>query len=150
MDARITLEPHGSRGWQEMVALRRRVLRAPLGLRFTEEQLAAEAGQLHLALRVDGVLAGTLLLLPPSGPGGTAKLRQMAVAPERAGQGFGALLMRRAESELRRLEAGDALLAARETAVGFYERFNFVVEGEPFTEVTLPHRWMRRAFPPGT
>ena len=52
--------------------------------------------------------------------------------------------MRRGEDELRRLRASGARLSARATAIGFYQRLGYVAEGEPFLEVTLPHRLMRR------
>ena len=67
----------------------------------------------------------------------------MAIDPAFAGRGLGTLLLRRAESELRRLGATEARLSARATAIGFYARSGYVPEGEPFIEVTLPHRLMR-------
>lgn len=143
MEQRITIEQAGSVGWKKMVALRDQVLRAPLGLAFSDEQLAAETGQIHLALWLEDMLAGTLLLLPPD-PQGEAKLRQMAIRPGLERQGFGRLLVRHGEAELRRLGATSARLAARERAVGFYARLGYVVEGTPFIEVTLPHRTMRK------
>ncbi len=124
-----------------MVALRHRVLRAPLGLHFTDADLAAEADQLHLALWLGDTLAGTVLLLPPDRNG--AKLRQMAIDPALAGRGLGTLLLRHAETVLHRLGAAEARLSARVTAIGFYARCGYVPEGDPFIEVTLPHRLMR-------
>jgi ribosomal protein S18 acetylase RimI-like enzyme len=143
MEQRITIEQAGSVGWRKMVALRDQVLRAPLGLTFTDKQLAAETGQIHLALWLQDMLAGTLLLLPPD-PEGEAKLRQMAVRPGLERQGFGTLLVRHGEAELRRLGATGARLAARASAIGFYARLGYIVEGAPFMEVTLPHRTMRK------
>ncbi len=143
----LTMERFGGPGWREMVALRHRVLRAPLGLHFTDADLAAEAGQLHLALRLGDSLAGTVLLLPPD-PDGSAKLRQMAIDPALTGRGLGTLLLRHAEAELRRHGATEARLSARATATGFYARLGYIPEGEPFIEVTLPHRLMRHRLDP--
>lgn len=140
---RITLEAFGGDAWRAMVALRHRVLRAPLGLHFTDADLAAEADQLHLALHLGDTLAGTVLLLPPDAAG-SAKLRQMAIDPAHAGRGLGTLLLHRAEAELLRLGATEARLSARATATGFYARSGYVPEGALFVEVTLPHRLMRR------
>ncbi len=144
---RIVLETFNSDAWHAMVALRHRVLRAPLGLRFTDADLAAEAGQLHLALHLDDTLAGTVLLLPPDAAG-SAKLRQMAIDPAQAGRGLGTLLLRHAEAELLRLGATEAWLSARATAIGFYARCGYIPEGAPYIEVTLPHRLMRRRLDP--
>ena len=128
-----------------MVALRHRVLRAPLDLSFSAEQLADEIDQIHLALWQDSVLAGTLLLMPPD-QDGEAKLRQMAIRPDMERRGLGTSLARRGEDELQRLGATGARLAARETAIVFYQRLGYSVEGASFIEVTLPHRLMRKRF----
>ena len=143
---RIVLETFGGDAWHAMVALRHRVLRAPLGLAFTNADLAAEADQLHLALWLGNTLAGTVLLLPPDR--NSAKLRQMAIDPASAGRGLGTLLLCHAEAELRRLGATEAWLSARATAIGFYARCGYIPEGDPFTEVTLPHRLMRHRLDP--
>ncbi len=148
MQPRIGAGAFGSDAWHAMVALRHRVLRAPLGLRFTDADLAAEADQVHLALWLDDTLAGTVLLLPPD-RNNSAKLRQMAIDPALAGRGLGTLLLRHAETELRRIGAIEARLSARETATGFYARLGYVPEGPSFIEVTLPHRLMRRRLDPG-
>ena len=142
---RIVQERFGSSRWREMVALRHRVLRLPLGLDYSTEQLADEVDQIHLALWQDDVLAGTLLLMPPDRDG-EGKLRQMAIRPEMERRGFGTALARRGEDELQRLGATGARLAARESAIRFYKRLGYAVEGASFIEVTLRHRLMRRRF----
>lgn len=143
----LAMERFDGSGWREMVALRHRVLRAPLGLCFSPADLAVEADQRHLALRIGDILAGTVLLLPP-GPDGSAKLRQMAIDPAFAGRGLGTLLLRHAETVLRGLGATEARLSARASAIGFYARCGYVPEGDVFTEVTLPHRLMRHRLDP--
>lgn len=140
---RISRETPGSPGWREMVALRTQVLRAPLALSYSDAQLASEADQLHLALWLGPLLAGTLLVVPPD-VAGDGKLRQMAIRPGLQHGGLGTLLVRRGEDELRRRQATGVRLSARVTAIGFYQRLGYVAEGEPFLEVTLPHRLMRR------
>ena len=126
-----------------MVALRHDVLRAPLGLSFSAADLAAEAGQIHLALWQDSVLAGTLLLIAPD-PDGGATLRQMAIRPGLEGRGFGRLLVARGEQELVESGIRDVRLSARLSAVGFYARLGYVADGGLFIEKTLPHRLMRK------
>ena len=121
-------ERFGGPGWSEMVALRHRVLRAPLGLTFSDEQLAAEVDQIHLALWRDDVLAGTLLLVPPD-RGGEGRLRQMAIRSDLERRGLGTSLMRHGEDALRRQGCMSARLAARENAIGFYERLGYTVCG---------------------
>jgi predicted GNAT family N-acyltransferase len=74
----------------------------------------------------------------------SGKLGRMAVSREARGTGVGAALLAAA------LRAADArgllvVLSAQESAVGFYERYGFVVDGPPFEEAGIPHRPMRRA-----
>ena len=127
---------HGSADYLAAVALRRRVLRTPLGLDFTAEQLAAEIGDDLLAAFEDGHVAGTLVLTPHEN---ALKLRQMAVAPELGGQGIGARLIAFAEAVARDEGFKQIVLHARVSAQGFYEKSGYRAEGEIFTEVTLPH-----------
>ncbi len=131
-----------------MLALRRRLLRDPLGLVLTEAQLEAERDQIHLALWHDSVVSGTLLLVRPNADG-TAKLRQMAIAAPLQGRGLGACLVRHAETILPGLGARRIELSARLPAVGFYERLGYRTEGEPFIEVTIWHRRMGKDLPAG-
>ena len=135
--------PYGSDTWREMVALRRRVLRAPLCLDYDAAQLAAECDQVHLALIHDGAVAGTLLIVPADAHG-AARLRQMAVAPRFQRRGFGAILVRHAEALLGGMGAACIVLSARQSAVAFYEALGFTPCGAPFIEVNLPHLRMQK------
>jgi predicted GNAT family N-acyltransferase len=68
---------------------------------------------------------------------------QMAVEPALAGQGVGRTLVEAVFTEAARADCASVVLHARETAAGFYARCGCAVEGDPFTEVGLPHRRMR-------
>ena len=141
---------HGGAAWRETVRLRHAVLRAPLGLAFSDDELAREASQLHLALHAQGRLAGVVVLVPPDAGPPTWKLRQMAVAPELRGRGIGTALVTAAEASVRARGGERVLLHARADAVPFYARLDYAAEGAMFEEVTIPHRRMtRRLAPPG-
>ncbi len=143
----IVQERFGGAGWREMIALRTQVLRAPLGLAYSDGQLAGECDQIHLALRLGGNLAGTLLLLPDA-PAAVV-LRQMAIAPAFAARGLGRQLVRHGETVAREaLGARIATLSARRTAIGFYQKLGYRAEGPTYIDVTLPHRRMRRSLDP--
>ena len=133
----------GTEKYRDMLALRRRLLREPLGLDFTAVELEAERRQIHLALDLNGALAGTLLLVPPDTKG-TAKLRQMAVEPSLQRQGFGSLLVGHGEDLLGRLGATTIALSARLTAVSFYQALGYRTRGDAFIEVTIPHERMEK------
>ena len=65
-----------------MTELRRELLRRPLGIDFTADELALERADTHLAAVEDGRLVGTLLLR--SVDERTARILRMAVAADRA------------------------------------------------------------------
>ena len=133
---------HGGPEHAALVELRREVLRKPLGLEYTERQLADEAGQLHLGA-FDGERAVGCLLLKEKG-GGEVQMRQVAVSPAAQRRGVGRLLVEESEKEARRRGWRRMILHARLTAVAFYERLGYEIEGEPFQEIGLPHRLMAK------
>jgi N-acetylglutamate synthase-like GNAT family acetyltransferase len=143
MRVEVRLIGHGTPEYDEVLALRLRILRTPLGLDFTPEQIAAEAADLHVAAYRSGKLVGCLLLSPQ--PGRMLLMRQVAVEPEVQGHGIGSAMV--AFSEHLAIERGFSRieLHARETAVPFYLKLGYEVCSEPYIEVTLPHRTMRRA-----
>ena len=53
---------HDSSRYRDLVTLRRRVLRIPLGLDFAARQLAEERGDIHIAAYLDGELVGCVAL----------------------------------------------------------------------------------------
>jgi len=133
---------HGSPEYEETVALRNDVLRAPLGLVFTPEQLGAESDDLHLACYREGRLVACLILAPVDPT--TVKMRQVAVAFDQQGQGVGRALVEESERVAR--ERGWTLMTlhARDLAVPFYERLGYERIGEQFEEVTIPHWAMQK------
>ena len=128
--------------YERVVALRLRVLREPLGLDFTPEQLASEAEDIHLA-GFEGETAVACLLLTPASAE-QFKMRQVAVTPERQGEGLGSRLVEYAETIARAAGCRQIILMARETAIPFYLRAGYETVGEWVVEVTLPHRKMQK------
>lgn len=131
---------HNTPEYERIVALRRRVLREPLGLDFTPEQLAAEAGDIHLAGFEAEMPVACLILTPASAE--EWKMRQVAVAPEQQGTGLGTRLVAYSEEVARAAGCRRITLHARETVVPFYERLGYEAVGDIFEEVTIPHRKM--------
>ncbi len=129
--------------YDEAVALRYEVLRRPLGLEYTPEQLAVEYDQIHLAAYAsDNQLVGYLNLTPQDEK--TIKMRQVAVAPDWQGRGVGQKLVEASEAVARRMGISSMELHARETAVPFYLKLGYEVEGTQFEEVTIPHFKMKK------
>ncbi|HET6329153.1 MAG TPA: GNAT family N-acetyltransferase [Holophagaceae bacterium] len=126
------------------VALRHEVLRVPLGLAFTVEQLAAESGSHHLAaFDEQGHILGCLLLSPHTD--GEVQMRQVAVKPAMQGTGLGRALVEEAERKARELGFTRMMLHARDVAIGFYARLGYAREGDLFIEVGITHQQMAKA-----
>lgn len=133
----------GTPEYDEALRLRYEVLRRPLGLDYTPEQLAAEYSDHHLvACGEDGAIVGYLNLTPLDDE--NVKMRQVAVAPDRQGQGIGKALVEASEALAQRLGFRRIVLHARETAVPFYLCAGYTVTGDRFEEVTIPHFKMEK------
>ena len=143
LDLRFSEVDFGSPAYDALVSLRTEVLRRPLGLTFSPEQLAAERGQRHVGCYTVDLLMGCLLLKDLGA--GQVQMRQVAVRPEAQGQGIGQMLVAHAETLAAASGGLTIVLHARETAVGFYERLGYRRVGAQFVEVTLPHWEMTKS-----
>jgi ribosomal protein S18 acetylase RimI-like enzyme len=133
---------HGSPEYWSTVDLRDAILRKPLGLQFSTEELEDEGGSHHLACYHDDRLVGCLVLCPLGG--GDVRMKQVAVIPELQGRGIGTALVRYSESLARKMGYRRMILHARETAVAFYEKLGYSTVGDQFEEVTIPHWAMEK------
>jgi predicted GNAT family N-acyltransferase len=129
--------PRGSPLYGEALRLREALLRKPLGLTVTDEELADDARRRHFCALANGAVIATVSMRPLGAH--TLQLRQMAVAPEWRGKGVGARLLAHAEAWARSQEYAFIILNARIGAEGFYAKHGYVAQGEPFEENTIPH-----------
>jgi predicted GNAT family N-acyltransferase len=124
-------------------ALRDRVLRRPLGLSLSADDVRGEDSQIHwVALDESDAVVGCALLVP--GRDATAQVRQMAVDDSRRGRGIGSELMARVEATARGLGLRKIILDARQYASGFYAKLGYRVTSEPHLRVTIPHVEMEK------
>ena len=76
-------------------------------------------------------------------PGDPPQLMQMAVDPQRQGEGIGKKLVVAIEQRVfGELALGTIICHARLPAIPFYERLGWAVVSEEFEEVGIPHRTM--------
>ena len=133
---------HGSKEYKQMIALRMEILRKPLGLSFSDDELAKEKEDILIgAFDEEKILACCLLTKIDNT---TIKLRQMAVQNNLQGKGIGASMMSFAETVARDKGYKKLMMHARNTAIGFYEKFDFKVKGNEFIEVNVPHHVMEK------
>lgn len=140
---RLTEIAHGSDEYGRTVALRDAVLRRPLGLAFTPEELAKEGDSLHLAAFEGREVVGCLVLRPIDAD--RVQMRQVAVAEARQRRGVGRKLAEFAERRAVALGFREMVVHARESAAEFYTRLGYVPSGAPFREVGLVHYHMHKA-----
>jgi predicted GNAT family N-acyltransferase len=136
--------PFGSPHQVASLALRDRVLRRPLGLQYDPNDLEKESDEVHLAaLKGDRVLA---ILLLKKGGLHVMKMRQVAVDVTMQGSGIGSRLVTYSEKWCRQHQIKRIELHARATAVNFYQRLGYHIQGESFIEVGIEHYFMYKDF----
>jgi predicted GNAT family N-acyltransferase len=135
---------YGTEDYASEVALRYDILRRPLGLRFSKEDLEAEAEYLHFGAFRQNHLVGTMQFVRLSHR--EWKMRQVAVSKAEQGQGIGRIMVAAAERRAREDLVQMISLHARCTAISFYEKLEYQCLGEIFLEVGLPHRKMQKVF----
>ena len=128
---------HGSKEYQQMVRLREDILRKPLGLSLSREELEKEKDNMLIGAFEDEDMLGCCMLVEENPE--TVRLRQMAVLNDLQGKGIGRALMNFAENLARDRGFRKLRMHARKNVVGFYEKMGYKVEGDEFEEVTIPH-----------
>ena len=143
-DIALSEAPYGSELYAQSLRLREAILRKPLGLTLSAEELADDVSRRHFCAVVNGTVVGSVSfkLLGPH----TLQLKQMAVAEGQRGDGIGSRLLAFAEAWARRHNYGMIILNARLGAEEFYKRHGYAAEGQPFDENTISHvRMTKRA-----
>ncbi len=141
-DVRISLITPASPHYPAARRLRYEVLRRPLGRPEGSECFAHEHESLHfVALRGDEVV-GCVMFYPQGAD--TGRLLQMAVSPAWQGRGVGRLLVTVLEREVTTRGIVEVTLHARAHVTAFYEKLGYEAYGEPYEEVGIAHRSMRK------
>jgi len=133
---------HGSEEYQLMVKLREDVLRKPLGLSFDAEELEKEKNEILIAAFDEEDIIGCCILTDIGMQ--KIRLRQMAVHDSVQGKGIGASIMSFAENIAKDKGYKFMVMHARDTAIGFYEKFGYKVKSDEFEEVGLSHHIMEK------
>lgn len=122
--------------------LRYRELRKPLGLTFTEEELAKDLNDRHFGLFNDREILACLSVTDVGGRLG--KIRQVATHRRYQGMGLGQRLGAEVEKILRSEGFIKLFCHARATAVPFYEKQHYILCSSEFKEVGIPHYVMEK------
>ena len=133
---------HGSPEYMQMIKLRDDILRKPLGLSFTRDEIENEKENLLIGAFEDEDMLGCCMLVEENSS--TIRLRQMAVLNDLQGKGIGRALMQFAENLARDRGYKTLSMHARKNVVGFYEKMGYKTKGDEFIEVTIAHYVMEK------
>lgn len=131
-----------SKEYHQMLNLRQEILRTPLQLLLSDEDLRHEKDAILIAALDDDIMLGCCVLIPHEKK--VIQLRQMAVQGNLQGKGIGAAIMNYAENISRDKGYKKLMMHARKTAAGFYEKLGYKISSDEFTEVTVPHFVMEK------
>jgi predicted GNAT family N-acyltransferase len=140
----ITLltSPASGAKWQAISALRRRVFIEEQNVPEHEEWDAADASATHIAAIFHNgekyQLIGCARLL------NDGRIGRMAVLKKWRGRGVGSALLQFTLGLARRMQLESVSLNAQTHAIGFYQRYGFIIDGEEFIDAGIPHRRMYR------
>lgn len=122
---------------KKSIELRTKVLREPLGLVYTAEQLEEEEHEIHIVAVINNSVVGVLLLKKIDDK--IVKMRQVAVDNNMQRSGIGKRLVHFAEVYLAKHNFSKIELHARDEAKDFYLALQYEIIGQPFIEVGIKH-----------
>lgn len=134
---------YGTEEYKQMLKLREEILRQPLGLHLSQEELDKEKDNLMMAAFDDDKMLACCMLVEEEPQ--SVRLRQMAVLNDLQGQGIGKALLQFAENVARDRGYQKITMHARKNAAGFYEKLGYRVIGDEFIEITIPHYLMEKS-----
>jgi len=125
-----------------MVHLRYEVMRKPLGLSFSDEELRREKEDILIGAFDEEDIIGCCILSKMENH--CTRLRQMAVQKNKQGMGIGESMMSFAENIARDKGYKIIMMHARDTAIGFYEKYGYKIKGDEFIELNIKHHIMEK------
>ena len=125
-----------------MVKLRYEIMRKPLGLNFSPEELEKEKNDILIGAFDEDDMLGCCILTNMND--GCVRVRQMAVQKNMQGKGIGESIITFAENIAYDKGFKALTMHARDTAIGFYEKYGYKVKGEKFMEINIPHHIMEK------
>lgn len=125
-----------SKEWEEAVNLREKILREPLGSKFSEEELEEEKDHIQIAGFLNEKLVATAVLVTE---GQNMKMQRVVVTDNLRSKNIGSRMMSFCEELARDRNINIMYCHARNTAVNFYTRNDYQKVGDYFDEDGIPH-----------
>jgi predicted GNAT family N-acyltransferase len=133
---------HKSPDYRAAVFLREEILRKPLGLTFTCEELEKEKDHIHIAGFIGTEVIATAVLVPEET---IFKMQRVVVKEDLQNQGIASSMLKFCEDYARAHGYKEIYCHARDKAVPFYLKNNYSPEGDYFDENTISHLKMRKS-----
>lgn len=123
--------------YKDVVMLRHDVLRKPIGLSISQEDIEEDKNQYIIISLDNEIVVGCLFIKIITKE--KVKFRQMAIAQNYQHKGIGRTMISYAENFCLLNEYQKIELHARKSALDFYTKQGFQIIGEEFEEVEIPH-----------
>lgn len=75
------------------------------------------------------------------------KVQRVATKKEVRGQGYGAALMKQIERKIKEIGGSQIILGGQNTALPFYEKLGYTIDGAEFMDAGIPHHNMIKNIP---
>jgi predicted GNAT family N-acyltransferase len=137
---------HNSKEYWELVRLRNEVLRKPLNLEFSKEELLSEDRQIHFGIFQNEKALACMVLVAKKEE--KMKMRQVCVDPKSQGQKLGQRLLLHCENYAKDNKFRLMQCNARDTAKDFYLSQGYKIKGDLFLEVGIKHFFMEKCITP--
>ena len=134
--------PYKSGDYDTILKIRDKIMREPIGLALSEQDIADDDVTVHLWLRVCGEIQATAKLVPEDET--TVRLRMVAVLRESQGLGLGRLMVQFCESYAARHGYARIIFDARLSVEGFYHKLGYKTFGDVYEKVGTPHVFMSK------
>lgn len=134
--------------YSQVYDLREEILRKPIGLSLSDEDLSADGKDDIIIAEQDGEVLGCIML-KKTDDAQVIKFRQMVVKQNLQRSGVGKIIMNAAEQHSWQNGYNTITLHARTSAEEFYKRLGYTTTSDVFTEVGIPHVVMEKQKPHG-
>lgn len=139
---KIQLISYLSAEYTQIIDLRNRELRFPLGMELTQEDIDAEKDHWHVACFEENQIIGNVTLVPLKNM--HIKMRQVCIDRDFQGKGIGTKMLIFCENFAKEKGYENIFCHARATATPFYIKHGYQMIGEPFEEIGILHYYMMK------
>jgi predicted GNAT family N-acyltransferase len=131
---------HDTPEYKAAISLGEKILRKPLGLVFSTEELEKEKNYIQIAGFKNKEIVASLSLVSEDID---CKMRRVVVKADFQNTGIGSQMIKFCETYAKSMGFKSIYCHARDSAIQFYQKNHYISEGDYFNEDTIPHLKMR-------